>query len=224
MQSSLNLEGSIIKAILNLPNTPLILQKINASLADERKKREQFYNEITDQVKAEYINGKIIVHSPVVKIHNVICGNAYRLLETYAYKYDTGFVGFAKILIQMTRNDYEPDVCFFNKNKSEKFKDDQKFFPVPDLIVEVLSKSTEKRDRGVKFQDYQAHGVTEYWIISPKEKIIEQYILNGKEFELITKSKTGEIISKAIKGLTFSVPALFERTANHLAIKTILNC
>ena len=224
MQSSLNLEGSIIKAILNLPNAPLILQKINSSLADERKKREQFYNEITEQIKAEYINGEIIVHSPVVKIHNAICGNAYRLLETYAFKHDIGFVGFEMILIQMTRNDYEPDVCFFNKRKSAKFKDDQKFFPVPDLIVEVLSKSTEKRDRGVKFQDYQAHGVTEYWIISPTEKTIEQYILEGEEFKLITKSKTGEISSEAIEGLNFSVSALFDRAANHSAIKTIINC
>ncbi len=43
----------------------------------------------------------------------------------------------------------------------------QSKFPAPDLIVEVLSESTEANDRGIKFEDYAAHGVVEYWIVDP---------------------------------------------------------
>ncbi|GAB2598351.1 Uma2 family endonuclease [Spirosoma areae] len=40
--------------------------------------------------------------------------------------------------------------------------------PAPDLVIEVLSKSTARRDRGVKFTDYAANGIAEYWIVNPR--------------------------------------------------------
>ena len=155
-------------------------------------------------------------------MHNDISSNAHRLIDAYAFEKDLGFVGIEKILIQLTRNDYEPDVCFFNKQKANTFKDSQKFFPAPDLIVEVLSKSTAKRDRGVKFKDYEAHGVTEYWIIDPKNKTIEQYVLKNKKYQLIIKSASGKVSSQALKGLNFVVAALFSRKENYAAVKKIL--
>ncbi len=215
-------EAQIISSILQMPNAPIILQKINTELDKEKTKRNKFYNEITEQVKAEFINGEIIVHSPVIKLHNEICSNVHRLIDAYVYAKDLGFVGIEKILIQLTRNDYEPDVCFFGKEKSKKFKSNQKFFPAPDLVVEVLSKSTEKRDRGIKFQDYQAHKVMEYWIIAPSGKTIEQYVLKNKKYELLTKASSGEINCHAIKNLKFDTKALFNRKLNYTIIQQIL--
>jgi Uma2 family endonuclease len=60
--------------------------------------------------------------------------------------------------------------------------DDQGCKGAPDLIVEVLSPSTWKRDRIEKMNQYQKYGVREYLVIYPNEKIFEQYILdeNGK--------------------------------------------
>jgi Uma2 family endonuclease len=52
----------------------------------------------------------------------------------------------------------------------------------PDLIAEVLSPSTWRRDRIEKLNQYQKYGVREYLMIYPNEKIVEQYLLeeNGK--------------------------------------------
>lgn len=44
--------------------------------------------------------------------------------------------------------------------------------PAPDFTVEVLSKSTASKDKGVKLEDYAAHGVRGYWIIDPIRKSI----------------------------------------------------
>ena len=55
---------------------------------------------------------------------------------------------------------------------------------VPDLIVEVLSRSTEKNDRGIKKDVYERNGVKEYWIVSPKNKDIEVYHLVEGKFVL----------------------------------------
>lgn len=64
----------------------------------------------------------------------------------------------------------------------EKKLDDRGCKGAPDLIVEVLSPSSWQRDRIEKWNQYQKHGVSEFLLIYPNEKIVEQYILgdNGK--------------------------------------------
>ncbi len=219
---TIGLNEHLITEILNSPNAPVLVERVKAILDKEKEKREAFYNQITEQEKAEFINGEIIIHSPVKKSHNEVCGNLLKIIETYTIENDLGFVGFEKILIQCTRNDYEPDLCFFNKTIAKKFKKDQALFPIPDLIVEVLSKGTEARDRGIKYQDYQNHGVKEYWIIEPNKKIVEQYLLNEKkEYQLELKTKTGEITASTIEGLVIPIPAIFDKKENHLFVKSI---
>lgn len=91
-------------------------------------------------------------------------------------------------MVSLTLNDYEPDICYFNAAKAAAFQPDQMRFPAPDFIVEVLSASMEANDRGVKFDDYAAHGVAEYWLIDPDTQTVEQYRLHGDAYELAIKA------------------------------------
>jgi Uma2 family endonuclease len=204
----------ILEPILKSPKLHDYLKIIQKTVETENQKRKRFYKEITPNIKAEFINGEIIIHSPVIKKHNTVTGMFYRFLSIYNDINKLGFVGFEKILIQLTRNDYEPDICFFKNNKASKFTDEQMFFPAPDFIVEILSKSTEKRDRGIKFKDYALHGVGEYWINNPEKEIIEQYILNDKEYKLIKKTDSGIITSIEINGFEMPVKAIFDEQEN----------
>ncbi len=216
-------DNQLISKILESPNAPKLLDDLNAYLLAEKAKRVDFYNEITEQEKAEFINGEIIIHSPVKMNHNQVNGNIFMILNTYVIEKELGFVGIEKILIQCTRNDYEPDLCYFDNKTSLKFKQEQSLFPIPQLIVEVLSKSTEKRDRGIKFEDYQNHKVKEYWIVDPKKKVIEQYVLNKKnKFELILKSNSGEIRSSILKGLVIPIKSIFDTKKNQQFVKKLL--
>lgn len=68
----------------------------------------------------------------------------------------------------------QPDivvVCDQNK------LDEQGAKGAPDLVVEILSPSTSKRDISVKFELYQRHGVKEYWLLYPNEKLLQLYRL-----------------------------------------------
>ena len=183
---------------------------------------KKFYNEITEHEKAEFINGEIIIHSPVKKAHNRANGLLFSLLSTYVNLHDLGFVGVEKIMISLTRNDYEPDICFFKEDKAQHFTEDQVRFPSPDLVVEVLSGKTEKLDRGIKFNDYQAHGVEEYWIIHPVQEVVEQYRLIHGEYELILKSKEGMIDCKAVDGFHIPIRAIFDAKENLKAMAQIM--
>ena len=57
-------------------------------------------------------------------------------------------------------------------------------YGAPDLIVEVLSPSTAKNDKGYKKDLYEEHGVKEYWIIDPDAKSIDVYLLRDGTYEL----------------------------------------
>ena len=52
----------------------------------------------------------------------------------------------------------------------------------PDLIMEILSPSTQRRDRFTKFNLYQQAGVREYWIVDPVSKSVQVFVLDGKYY------------------------------------------
>jgi Uma2 family endonuclease len=125
-------------------------------------------------------------------------------------------------MISLTRNDYEPDIVFFAAAKASGFKSDQHRFPAPDLVVEVLSPSTEAADRGLKLEDYAAHGIMEYWIVDAAAQRVEQYVLSEGEYKLKSRSASGELKSRALPGLKIPVRAVFDQAENLRALQAIL--
>lgn len=175
--------SDLLLRILDTPQAPLILQQAQAILNDEHRKRQAFYEWLDEDKKAEFINGEIVVHSPALDRHNSAMLFLATLLNMYVNDQKLGFVRAEKALIELTRNSYEPDVCYFGLAKAAQISDDQLYYPAPDFIAEVLSKSTEKNDRETKFADYAAHAVAEYWIIDPMRRTIEQYGIDADTAE-----------------------------------------
>ena len=120
-----------LKDSLELSN---LLDEINAFYQEEQKKRQAFYEQITPEDKAEFINGEIVFQSPMRKTHTSASKRILKLLDTYADIHDLGYVGHEKVLITLTRNDYEPDIVFFKKEIAEDFHDDQTQYPVNMLL------------------------------------------------------------------------------------------
>jgi Uma2 family endonuclease len=207
----------IIRPLLHSPQLPLIARELEAILAAEQEKRHRFYDEITETQKAEFINGEIIVHSPVKLRHERASANLFILLSSYVRKHNLGYVGHEKLLVTFTRNDYEPDICFFGQVKAQTFSADQTKFPAPDLVVEVLSNSTQAIDRGVKFEDYALHDVGEHWLVDPNQESVEQYLLQENLYQLAVKVKQGTIQSSLVNGFEIPVGAIFD-PAEHLAV------
>ncbi len=212
---------SLFDNILSQPDAPKLVQDLTKRLNEEQARREEFYNEIDESMKVEFINGEVIMHSPVKKMHNDANGHLFMLLRTYAYVHDLGFVGIEKIMVAFTRNDYEPDIVFFKKEKADSFTDEQTLFPVPDFVVEILSKGTQDRDRGIKMQDYESHGVSEYWIIDPVKQSVEQHILENGTYDLRMKSSNGIIKSTAIEGFEIPIEAIFNEKLNFEVLQNL---
>lgn len=211
-----------VNQILEMPNAALLAERLQNALQAEQENRRHFYEIIEEDKKMEFINGEIIFQSPAKLRHTNSIKLLTNLLSNFVIKNELGFVGSEKMLISLTRNDYEPDICFFEKAKSNNFKSDQMQFPAPDLAIEVLSPSTEKFDREIKFQDYAAHGIKEYWIIDPENEFIEQYFLQTEEYELLLKAKDGTIESIVLPEFKIQIRAVFDEKLNLEELKRLI--
>lgn len=199
-----------------------MVDRLQEHLAEERQRRSRFYEEMTPEQKIEFIDGEVVLHSPARNCHLDVTLRVATLLKTHVGLRELGTVKAEKCLCVFPRNDYEPDVVFFGPEKSAALASDTMKFPVPDLAVEVISESTEERDRGVKFEDYEAHGVAEYWIIDPDRPVLEQYVLTGELYELRMKSASGDLECTAVPGFSTRVEAFFDEAANLAALQKMM--
>ncbi|GAB3541319.1 Uma2 family endonuclease [Spirosoma fluminis] len=215
----------LIAELFDAPDAQLIINRVQAMLDDEKKRRQEFYEWLSDDVKAEFINGEVIMHSPVKRRHLRASKRLFRLLLEYVDARDLGEVDIEKAMVTLTRNDYEPDICYWRKEVADTFTDDTMQHPAPDLVIEILSKATAKRDRGIKYEDYAAHGVREYWLVDPTRQTVEQFRLDE---EFMAFDAVGNFhLNDTIKSLTlpdFSIPvrAIFESEANKDALRLLL--
>lgn len=74
------------------------------------------------------------------------------------------------------KNVVEPDISIVC---DESKMDNKGCNGVPDLIIEIISHSSTKMDRVVKFKKYEEAGLKEYWIVEPEQKIISVFILQS---------------------------------------------
>ncbi len=216
-------EEDAINVILESPAMPVIADRIASIKAEEAQRRRKFYDEITPSMKAEFINGQVVMHSPVTVAHVAVSGRLTCLFRTFVTKNQLGWLGVEKAMVSLTRNDFEPDLVFFRQAKAAEFKKEQLLLPAPDFVVEILSPSTTKNDRGVKMRDYAAHGVEEYWLVDPMEHFVEQYFLGPEQaFVLHEKLHEGTVHCHVLKGLALPLAALFDDAENMKAVAAVM--
>jgi Uma2 family endonuclease len=76
----------------------------------------------------------------------------------------------------------QPDVLFIARARQNIIK--SHIYGPPDLVIEVVSGDRMRRDYKDKKEQYEAHGVKEYWIVDPGRKRIEVWSLQGDFYQL----------------------------------------
>lgn len=132
-----------------------------------------------EPLKKELIDGKIVFMSPrATPNHNSVIVCLTRIFSQYL-RGKTCRV-FIDTDVYLTKKDhFVPDiiiVCDRNKIKHNGIHG------APDLVVEVLSRSTANYDRGHKKNIYAQSGVKEYWLIAPFERTIEVHLLKDGQY------------------------------------------
>jgi len=104
----------------------------------------------------------------------------------------------------------QPDVVFFGREKRARLNPLEVGYLVPDLVVEVLSRSTEARDRGRKMAVFARHELPEYWLVDAQARELEVYARSAGSLSLIRVFESGTRVSSAtLPGLSFDLDRLF---------------
>ncbi len=212
----------LLDALLDSPALPELIYEAQKSLAQEQRRRRKFYEDITPENKWEFINGEVIHHSPALERHLGASLRICELLRAYVRTRELGLVFYEKAMTSFPRNDYEPDVIYFGTTKAALIDPDTLRFPIPDLVVEVLSPSTEARDRGIKFQDYALHGVGEYWIVDALAETVELHRLEGDAYPPAERQSEGMLVSTVVPGFEIPVRAVFDEPENLAVLRSML--
>lgn len=134
-----------------------------------------------EERKEELIGGKIVMMSPASSGHTYAADGILSIFRHYLRGKKCIPFGDG-LLVHLTDQDkFVPDamiVC--DRSKIGR----NGIYGPPDLVVEVLSPSTAKNDKGYKKDVYEKSGVPEYWIVNPSEKSIEVYLLENSRYTL----------------------------------------
>ncbi len=159
----------------------------------------------------ELIYGRLIKMPPPIVRHQEIVGKLYVEIYTFLQKKKVGKVLISPVGVRFSDEvALQPDIIFISKERMHIIK--EKYIDgVPDLVVEIISKGTKKRDTKVKKAIYKRFGVKEYWIVNPFDKSIEVYILSEEgDYELYSRAKNeGQVESKFLKGFRLDLKEVF---------------
>ena len=164
-----------------------------------------------EDVRAEWVDGEVIVMPPVSGEHADISGWLYRFVADFVEERQLGLVRGPEFQVRLgaQRRRRTPDLLFVAKARLKIVKRTYVDGP-PDLIMEVVSPDSESRDWRDKFLEYQSAGVKEYWIIDPASRRLEAYaLLRGRYVRL--NETDGAVRSKVLRGL-FIRPAWLWRS------------
>ena len=171
------------------------------------------YKRLPDDGPRYEIIGGVLYMTPAPGFdHQYIVGELFAILRAFIRKHQLGLVLVAPFEVRLpdVAPVVQPDLLFIAAER-KPLPGDQAFSGAPDLVVEVLSPSTTRTDRVVKFSAYERAGVGEYWLVNPSARTAEVYALSEDGiYELHGEfSASGTVTSRVLSGLAFPLDDLF---------------
>jgi Uma2 family endonuclease len=164
-----------------------------------------------EEYRAEWVDGEVVLMPPVRADHQFIVQFLYEILIGYVRPRRLGRILLDRMLMKLASrpSGREPDLMFFTTEHADRLKDT--YFDGPaDLAVEIVSPESDERDRSIKFREYEAGGVPEYWLIDPIRRQAYFYVLGEDgRYRLATISPDGVYTSRAVSGFRLNVDWLW---------------
>ena len=151
-----------------------------------------------DGKRHEIIDGEHYVTPTPVRKHQAIVANLLGLIWPYLQQHPIGRVFPAPFDVIFSENDVvEPDLLYISKERSQQIETSPWVKGAPDLVVEIGSPSTRRRDETIKRRLYERFGVQEYWIVDPDIDSIKVFRRANDRYE-----RVGELLLETDDVLT----------------------
>ena len=163
-----------------------------------------------DGQRYEVIDGNLFVTPAPVFAHQLVSGELYDLLRGWAKRRAGGVVAYAPVDVVLANDTIvQPDLLWIAQERIRSIVGDR-VTGIPDLVVEILSPSTARRDRHKKSEVYARFGAREYWIVDPEKRSVEIRSLQGGAFVTHAAGVGDTPLASALDSALLVVPsALF---------------
>jgi Uma2 family endonuclease len=166
-----------------------------------------------EDIRAEWVDGEVIVMSPKSVEHGDLFRFLIVVLNGFVELHDLGKVMGSELFVRFPKQRRRrlPDLLFVSAARQDLFRKAH-FEGAPDMIMEIVSPESEARDWRIKYLEYEAAGVREYWVIDPMSEHVELYVLSDKQrYERIAESE-GWLTSTAVPGFRLKTAWLWPDT------------
>src|SRR3989442_711980 len=166
---------------------------------------EEYYK-LDDDQRYEIIDGNLLMAPAPDTWHQDWSRELSMLLVTHVKRHKLGKVFVAPVDVVLDdENTVQPDLVFISSDNLGIIKR-RAIFGTPNLLVELISPSSVRRDRYDKKDLYARFGVKEYWIGDPANKSLEILTLKQGNYELHScAEEKGKLTSLLLPGLEFDL-------------------
>jgi Uma2 family endonuclease len=161
-----------------------------------------------DGKRHELIDGEHYVTPAPKRAHQEISGNLHWLIRSYLEQRPIGRIFYAPFDVIFSNFDVvEPDLLYLSHARARAVLRDW-VHGAPELVVEIASASTRKRDETIKRRLYKRFGVSEYWVVDPEVERVRVYRRAGDACDRAEElsREAGDVLTSALlPGLELSL-------------------
>ena len=146
---------------------------VNTASPAVRLTYDDFVHFPDDGRRHELIDGEhYVTPSPNTK-HQRVSGTLHALIWSYLDAHPIGQIFHAPFDVVFTRFDVvEPDILYLSNERADAVLTEAHVTGAPEIVIEIASKGTRKRDETIKRHLYEREGVLEYWIVDPEIDVV----------------------------------------------------
>jgi Uma2 family endonuclease len=166
-----------------------------------------------DGKRHEILDGEHYVTSAPSWEHQGVSLNLSSRLGPFVREHRLGFVRYAPLEVLLSEHDIvQPDLLFIS-NERAGIVTPANVQGAPDLVIEILSDSSRRRDETVKRDRYEQHGVREYWLFDPYRKTARVFRRSGAGFlppQELSAAAGDVLTTPLLPGLEIPLREIFE--------------
>jgi len=175
--------------------------------------RRKDYEALPDEPRCELIFGRFYLSPSPSIVHQIVTALLYQHLYAIAKKVG-GKAYIAPLDVTLADHSVvQPDVFYISPQR--KGIRGERIEGAPDLVVEVLSPGTARRDRSEKLALYAESGVREYWVADFFERQIEFLVNEGGRF-VVALPDAGEYRSQVLPEIRLDLAAFWKKVEEDL--------
>lgn len=166
-----------------------------------------------DGQRHELIDGEHYVTPSPNPRHQRILGSLHLEIGNYLKAHPIGEVFFAPLDVVISNIDIvEPDLLYMSRERAAQVLVSEHVRGVPELLVEIASKSTRKRDETIKRALYERAGVSEYWVVDPVNDLVRVYRNGADGFSRpseLRRDAADTLTTTLLPGLAIALETIF---------------